>query len=51
MDQHLGVSVSAYYKRRDGRRSERVVEDERLFGRIRRTRSGSSTRRFVGIRG
>jgi putative transposase len=31
----LGVSVSAYYQRRNGRRSERAVEDERLLGRIR----------------
>ena len=31
----LGVSVSAYYERRKGRRSQRAVEDERLLGRIR----------------
>jgi putative transposase len=31
----LGVSVSAYYRRRSGRRSARAVEDERLLGRIR----------------
>ena len=31
----LGVSVSAYYQRRNGRRSARAVEDERLLGRIR----------------
>jgi putative transposase len=31
----LGVSVSAYYERRRGRRSERAVEDERLLARIR----------------
>ncbi len=31
----LGVSASAYYERRTGRRSDRVVEDERLVGRIR----------------
>ena len=31
----LGVSASAYYQRRTGQRSERVVEDERLTGRIR----------------
>ena len=31
----LGVSVSAYYQRRSGRRSDRAVEDERLLGRIR----------------
>ena len=31
----LGVSVSAYYQRRNGRRSGRAVEDERLLGRIR----------------
>ena len=31
----LGVSVSAYYERRNGRRSARAVEDERLLGRIR----------------
>ncbi len=31
----LGVSVSAYYARRSGRRSARAVEDERLLGRIR----------------
>lgn len=31
----LGVSVSAYYERRSGRRSARALEDERLLGRIR----------------
>jgi putative transposase len=31
----LGVSVSAYYQRRSGRRCRRAVEDERLLGRIR----------------
>src|SRR5207342_2995395 len=31
----LGVSVSAYYQRRAGRRSVRAVEDERLLARIR----------------
>jgi putative transposase len=31
----LGVSVSAYYERRSGRRSIRAVEDERLLARIR----------------
>jgi transposase InsO family protein len=31
----LGVSVSAYYQRASGRRSERVVGDERLLARIR----------------
>lgn len=31
----LGVSVSAYYQRRAGRRSVRAVEDERLLERIR----------------
>jgi putative transposase len=31
----LGVSASAYYQRRSGRRSARQVEDERLLGRIR----------------
>ena len=31
----LGVSVSAYYQRRGGRRSARAVEDERLLARIR----------------
>jgi putative transposase len=31
----LGVSVSACYQRRAGRRSTRAVEDERLLGRIR----------------
>jgi putative transposase len=30
----LGVSVSAYYERASGRRSERQVEDERLLARI-----------------
>jgi hypothetical protein len=30
----LGVSVSAYYQRRSGRRSQRTVGDERLLGRI-----------------
>jgi putative transposase len=33
--QTLGVSASAYYQRKTGRRSERAVEDERLVGRIR----------------
>jgi putative transposase len=31
----LGVSASAYYERRSGHRSARVIEDERLLGRIR----------------
>ena len=31
----LGVSASAYYQRKAGRRSRRAVEDERLLGRIR----------------
>jgi putative transposase len=31
----LGVSASAYYQRKTGQRSARVVEDERLLGRIR----------------
>ena len=31
----LDVSASAYYQRATGRRSERVIEDERLLGRIR----------------
>jgi putative transposase len=31
----LGVSASAYYQRKTGERSARVVEDERLLGRIR----------------
>jgi putative transposase len=31
----LGVSASAYYERASGRRSPRVVEDERLLARIR----------------
>ena len=31
----LGVSVSAYYQRASGRRSARVLEDERLLARIR----------------
>jgi transposase InsO family protein len=31
----LGVSVSAYYQRRSGRRSARAIEDERLLERIR----------------
>ena len=31
----LGVSVSAYYQRRAGRRSERAVADERLLARMR----------------
>jgi len=30
----LGVSASAYYHRATGARSPRVVEDERLLGRI-----------------
>lgn len=32
----LGVSASAYYQRKTGRRSERSLEDERLTGRIRK---------------
>jgi putative transposase len=32
----LGVSASAYYQRRGGERSPRVLEDERLLGAIRR---------------
>ena len=31
----LGVSVSAYYQRRSGRRAERAIGDERLLARIR----------------
>jgi putative transposase len=31
----LGVSVSAYYRRRGGRRSARAIEDDRLLDRIR----------------
>jgi putative transposase len=31
----LGVSASAYYQRATGRRSERVIDDERLLERIR----------------
>jgi putative transposase len=31
----LGVSASAYYRRKTGERSARAVEDERLLGRIR----------------
>src|SRR2546422_1276100 len=31
----VGVSASAYYQRRSGRRSSRAVEDERLLARIR----------------
>jgi hypothetical protein len=31
----LGVSASAYYRRATGQRSERVIGDERLLGRIR----------------
>jgi putative transposase len=37
----LGVSVSAYYQRRNGRRSARAVEDERLFERIRELHSAN----------
>ena len=33
----LGVSASAYYERRSGRRSERAIEDERLIPLIERT--------------
>jgi len=33
----LGVSASAYYERRSGRRSARAVEDERLLAEIRQT--------------
>ena len=31
----LGVSTSAYYHRKTGRRSRRSLQDERLLGRIR----------------
>jgi putative transposase len=37
----LGVSVSAYYQRRSGRRSARAVEDERLLERIRALHSAN----------
>jgi putative transposase len=37
----LGVSVSAYYERRRGRRSARQVEDERLLARIRELHSAN----------
>jgi putative transposase len=37
----LGVSVSAYYQRRNGRRSARAVEDERLLERIRELHSAN----------
>jgi putative transposase len=37
----LGVSVSAYYQRRNGRRSARAVEDERLLARIRELHSAN----------
>jgi putative transposase len=30
----LGVSASAYYQRKSGRRCGRAVEDERLLGRV-----------------
>lgn len=33
----LGVSASAYYERRSGRRSARAIEDERLLAEIRET--------------
>jgi putative transposase len=38
----LGVSVSAYCRRRSGRRSERSVEDERLLARIRELHAANS---------
>lgn len=37
----LGVSASAYYERRSGRRSARRVEDERLLAEIRRVHAGA----------
>jgi putative transposase len=37
----LGVSASAYYQRRRGRRSLRAVEDERLLARIRELHAGN----------
>jgi len=37
----LGVSVSAYYERRRGRRSARHVEDERLLARVRELHSAN----------
>ncbi len=33
----LGVSASAYYERKTGRRSARAIEDERLVGVIKAT--------------
>lgn len=37
----LGVSASAYYERRSGRRSARRTEDERLLGEIRKVHAGN----------
>jgi hypothetical protein len=37
----LGVSVSAYYERRNGRRSARAVEDDRLLARIREVQAAN----------
>jgi putative transposase len=37
----LGVSASAYFERRSGRRSERSLEDERLLAKIRETHAAN----------
>jgi transposase InsO family protein len=51
----LGVSASAYYQRKTGRRSQRAVEDERLLGRIRELQAANyyaygSRRMWVALR-
>jgi hypothetical protein len=38
----LGVSASAYYHRKNGQRSARQLEDERLLGVIRETHKKNS---------
>jgi hypothetical protein len=47
----LGVSASAYYQRATGRRSERVIDDERLLERIRRFTPPTTTPTATGAPG
>jgi putative transposase len=51
----LGVSASAYYQRQTGRGSKRIVEDERLLGRIREVHAANyyaygSRRMWIALR-
>jgi len=47
----LGVSASAYYRRRTGERSRRVVEDEWLLGEIERVHAATGTATATGAPG